>query len=210
MVGDGFPGGIARRINSQWLADLVLPAAALTMNVLIRRRWINLGLLGLAVGLAALTWFEPGMKPPEAVLPLLDRPPTRIERIEVLRPDRELLVFEQQEGRWRMTAPDSGWANPVLLNRVLEIATVHCPLQYSAAELDLPMLRLEPPQLRLRLDDREIRFGSTTPTDGLRYLQIGAIVHLCPDRWYPLLTSAAASFLAPAMESSPPPATQAK
>jgi hypothetical protein len=187
---------------------MVLSAAALIMNVLIRRRWINLGLLGLAGGLTALALFEPGREQPVVISPLLELSPARIEHIEVLRPDRETLAFERQEGRWWMTAPDSGWANPVLINRVLEIAAVRCSLQYPAAELDLPMLHLEPPRLRLRLDDREIHFGATAPTDGLRYLQVGAMVHLCPDRLYPLLTSAAASFLAPAIESPQSPATK--
>lgn len=40
------------------------------MNALMRRRWINLGLLSLAVGLAALTWFDPGRELP-VIPPLL-------------------------------------------------------------------------------------------------------------------------------------------
>lgn len=180
------------------------------MNTLMRRRWINLGLLGLAVGLAALVWPEPDRELP-VIPPLLGMVATDpIKRIEVLRADQEALAFEQQEGRWRMTAPHSGWANPVLIHRVLEVATVRCPLQYPATELDRPALHLEPPRLRLRLDDREIRFGATTPTDGLRYLQVGATVHLCPDRLYPLLTSAAAGFLTSAIEPLESPATKAE
>ncbi len=178
------------------------------MNVLMRRRWINLGLLGLVAGLTALALFEPGRKSPGVIAPLLELAPARIERIEVLRADQEALAFEQRDGRWRMTAPHSGWANPVLINRVLEVAAMRCPLQYPAAELDRPALYLEPPRLRLRLDNQEIRFGATTPTDDLRYLQVGATVHLCPDRLYPLLTSAAAGFLTSAIESPESPATK--
>ncbi len=180
------------------------------MNALMRRRWINLGLLSLAGGLAALALlFEPGQEQP-AIPPLLNMPVDRIERIEVLRPDRESLAFARQDGRWRMTAPNSGWANPVLIHRVLEVAAVHCPLQYAAAQLDLPALHLDPPRLRLRLNNQEIQFGAITPTEGLRYLRVGAMVHLCLDRLYPLLTSAAASFLAPAIESLEPPVTKAE
>ena len=171
------------------------------MNALIRRRWINLGLLGLASGLAALALLEPGRKQTGVISPLLELAPARIERIEVLRIDRETLIFVRRDSRWRMTAPDSGWANPVLIHRILEVATVRCSRQYPAAELDASALHLESPRVWLRLDDREIRFGATTPTDGLRYLQVGATVHLCPDRLYPLLTSAAAGFLTSAIES---------
>jgi hypothetical protein len=88
-----------------------------------------------------------------------------------------------------------------LLNQLLQEVGAPCPRQYSAAELDLKALSLDPPQLQLWFDDQEIRFGATVSTDGLRYLQTGARVHLCSDRLYRLLTSAAASFLAPPIES---------
>ena len=170
------------------------------MNALGRRHWLNTGLLGLAGGLAALALFEPGQERPTAVPPLLELAPARIERIVVERPGQETLAFEQRAGRWWMTAPATGPANPVLLNPILHLAEARCPLRYAAAGLDLKALRLDPPRLRLRLDSREIRFGATAPTDGQRYLHIDAAVHLCPDRLYPLLTSAAGGFLAPSIE----------
>lgn len=170
------------------------------MNALMRRRFFNLGLLILVGGLVALAWFEPGREHP-GVIPLwLKASPTRIEHIEAWRPDRETLAFVRRDGHWWMTAPSSGLANPILLNQLLQEVATHCPLQYPVAGLDLKALHLDPPQLRLRLDDQEIYFGATTPTDGLRYLQAGAIVYLCPDRLYRLLSSAAASFLAPPIE----------
>ncbi|MCB1776545.1 MAG: hypothetical protein KDI50_03825 [Candidatus Competibacteraceae bacterium] len=175
------------------------------MKAVERRRWINGGLLILAGGLAALALLDSGREPPPLLMKKSSAP---IVRITVTRPGQPTLVFARQEGRWRMITPDSGWANAVLINRVLEATTLRCPRQYPAADLDLPALRLDPSLLQLRLDDQEIHFGVTTPTDGLRYLQTGATVHLCPDPLYRLLTSAAASFLAPPLktiESSPAP-----
>ena len=99
-----------------------------------------------------------------------------------------------------MTAPDSGPANPVLIHPISQLAEARCAPSYPVADLDLPRLRLDPPRLRLWLNGQEIHFGDTAPTDGQRYLRVGATVHLCPDRWYPLLTSAAASFLAAPIE----------
>lgn len=171
-----------------------------------QRRWINLGLFGAVAGLAALALWEPEQKAP--VAPLLALAPEQIARIEVLRTEREALKFERQEGRWRMTAPHYGWANPVLINRVLEVAALRCPRRYPATELERSALRLDPPSLRLRLNDQEMAFGATAPVDGLRYLQVGATVHLCPDRLYPLLNSAAAGFLAPLLETSAAPLTK--
>ena len=178
------------------------------MNVLRRRYWINGGLLALAGGLAALAWFDPGQKSP-VISPLLPIPISQIEQITVVRPGQETLAFTRQDQRWRMTAPDSGWANPVLIQRVLGGATLRCPRQYPVAELDLPTLQLKPSRLQLRLNEWAIHFGGTTPAGGLRYLQVGATVHFCPDALYPLLTSAAAGFLAPVIEPFESSATKA-
>lgn len=167
----------------------------MNVNALGRRHWLNIGLLGLAGGLLVLVLFEPSRERLVESSPLLDLVPTRIERIVVERSDQEKLVFERRAGRWWMTAPTTGLANPVLLDPILRLAEARCPLRYAVGGLDPKVLWLDPPRLLLRLNDHEIRFGATAPTDGLRYLQIGATVHLCPDGLYPLLTSAAGSFL---------------
>lgn len=176
----------------------------MSVNALARRQWLNVGLLGLASGLAALALFELDRERSAEILPLLDLVPTRIERIVVERTGQETLAFERRVGRWWMTAPTTGLANPVLLDPILHLAEAHCPLRYTADELDLKASRLDSPRLRLRLNDREIRFGTTAPTDGQRYLQIGNTIHLCPDGLYPLLTSAAGSFLGKPLNTAAP------
>lgn len=176
------------------------------MDALTRRWGVNLGLLILAGGLATLALLESDGEHPTVIPPFLEIPSSQIEHIEVLHLDREMLAFTRRDGRWWMTAPGNGPANPVLLNQLLQEVTAHCPRQYPAAQLDLKALSLDPPQLRLRLNGQEIRFGAAAPIDGLRYLQAGVIVHLCPNRLYRLLTSAAASFLAPPIKSAESPA----
>lgn len=171
------------------------------MNALSRRRWLNLGLLGAVSGLATLTWLEPGWAP--VVSPLLNLVPAQIERIRVERRGQDTLAFERRGDQWRMTAPSAGLANQVLINPILQLAEAHCPVQYPAGAIDLKMLRLDPPPLRLWLNDREIGFGGSAPTDDRRYLHIADRVHLCPDHLYLLLTSSAAGFLAPVIEPLP-------
>ncbi|MFZ4792020.1 MAG: hypothetical protein ACOYMW_14200 [Candidatus Competibacteraceae bacterium] len=179
------------------------------MNALTRRHWLNLGLLGLVGGLATLVWFEPGRELPMEVPPLLELAPAQLKRIRVERPGQETLAFEQREEQWQMTAPGVGPANPVLINPILQLAVARCPVRYAAGEVDLKMLQLEPPRLRLWLNDREIRFGAAAPTDDRRYLLTASMVYLCPDRWYPLLSSSAAGFLVPIIESLKPNARSA-
>ena len=174
----------------------------MTVNALGRRHGINLGLLVVAGGLAALALLEPGREQAAAIPSLLELTPERIERIAVERPGQTALAFERRDGGWWMTAPEGGFASPVLIRPILQLAEARCAPSYAVAELNLSRLRLEPPRLRLWLNGREIHFGDSAPTDGQRYLRVGATVYLCPDRWYPLLTSAAASYLAAPIESS--------
>ena len=174
----------------------------MTVNVLTRRHGLNLGLLVLAGGLAALVLIEPGRERSATIPPLLELTAERIERIVVERPGQERLAFERREGQWWMTAPEQGPANPVLIRPILQLAEARCAPSYAVADLDLSRLRLDPPRLRLWLNGQEIHFGDTAPTDSQRCLRVGGTVHLCPDRWYPLLTSAAAGFLAAPIEPS--------
>ncbi len=170
------------------------------VNALAQRAWLNLGLLGLIGSLAALALLEPGRENLALTSPLLNLTPAQIERIVVERPRQETLAFERRADLWWMTAPDNGPANPILIHSILQLAEARCPLRYATAGLDLKPLGLDPPRLQLRLNDQNIYFGATAPTDGQRYLRVGATVSLCPDRFYPLLTSAAASFLASPIE----------
>ena len=172
------------------------------MNTLVRRRWLNFGLLGLVGGLVALVVIEPGRDRSVIIPPLLELTVERIERIAVERPGQERLAFERREGQWWMTEPDKGAANPVLIRPIPQLAEARCAPSYAVADLDLPRLWLDPPRLRLWLNGQEIHFGDTAPTDGQRYLRVGGTVHLCPDRWYPLLTSAAAGFRAVPIDPS--------
>jgi hypothetical protein len=128
------------------------------MNALRRRRWINIGLLLLAASLAGLAFLEPGKQAPAAPT-LLQIPADRIQRIAIVRRGGEILAFTRQAAGWRMVAPACGSANPILINRVLSIATLDCPRQYLAAELDLSGLKLKPPELRLQLNEQSIDFG---------------------------------------------------
>ena len=174
------------------------------MHPLTRRGGLNLGLLILSSGLAALVWFAPGGQDTATVPPLLNLAPAQVARLRVERFGQDTLMFERHGELWRMTASGTGSANPVLMNPILNLAEARCPLRYPVVAVNLHALQLDPPRLRLWLNDREIHFGNTAPTDGRRYLRLADQVYLCPDLIYPLLTSSAAGFLAPVIESPNP------
>lgn len=171
------------------------------MNALVRRQWLNIGMLGLAGGLLGVALFSSNLQIPSEVSVLMNLAPTQINRIIAARLNQEPLVFERRADNWWLISRVSGLANPVLLDPILRLPQARCPLSYAADGVNLATLQLDPPQLRLFLEDREVRFGTTAPTDGQRYLQIGQVVYLCPDTIYPLLTSAAESFIAPSIEN---------
>ncbi|MBL8251929.1 MAG: hypothetical protein JNK31_09695 [Candidatus Competibacter sp.] len=170
-------------------------------SALARRRWLNIGLLAAVAGLSALALLGPDPARISRPSPLPAFAPERIERIAVERPGQEALAFERREGRWWLTAPLLGPANPTLLEPLLRLGEMDCPLRYALSDVEPQALQLDPPNVRLHLGAREIRFGATAPTDGQRYVQIGETVYLCPDRLYPLLTSSAGGFIAPSIET---------
>ena len=165
-------------------------------RVLSRRHGLNAGLFLLVAGLAALAWFAPDQESPTVGTPLLSLTADQVDRIIIEQPDQTRLIFVRagSETAWQMQAPEPGRANPILMRALLELAEARCTAHSAVTGLDLAELHLQPPQLRLWLNDHELAFGSVAPVSGLRYVRSGATVALCPDDWMRLLTSAAASF----------------
>lgn len=166
------------------------------------RRRLNFLLLGAVSGLLVALWPDEVPAPP----PLLNIEPSAITFIEVFRAHQESLHFARLKDGWQMSAPQSGKANALLMQRILAVSALRCPRQYPAQQLELAALELDPPNLLLRLNAQEIGFGAVSTQDHLRYVQVGSIVALCPDSIYPLLTSAAASFLTATLEIPHTPA----
>ena len=160
------------------------------------RRRLNFLLLGAISGLLVALWRDEVPQPTA----LLNLAPDAINFIEVFRSDRESLHFARLQDGWQMSAPQAGPANALLIQRILEVSALRCPRHYPASQLDLAALELDPAPVLLRLNSAEIRFGAASATAGLRYVQVGSNVALCPDSVYPLLTSAAASFLTTTLE----------
>ncbi len=178
------------------------------MDALAQRQWCNLGLLVLVILLTAIIIMEPFQKtPPATTLPLLPLNPNEVKQIRIERPQQSTLAFERRNHRWQMSRPEHGRANPILIDAILRLGEIHCPLHYAVTELNLEKLHLKPPGLQLWINQKRVLFSAITSIDGQRYLQVGKTVYLCPDVFYPLLTSAASSFLAPPPEPAGPPAT---
>ncbi len=146
--------------------------------------------------LLAIVILKPSETPPVTATHLLDISSESINQIRLVRPGKKELSFQRQNEHWMMLTPKQVEANAPLLQRLSLIADAHCPLCYSSMELDLTRLGLEPPRLRLILNNRVLSFGDTESLNQNRYIRVDDSVYLCGDLYYPLLTGPAAGFMA--------------
>jgi hypothetical protein len=144
------------------------------------------GLLGLIYGLAG----------PEAPLESLPAPsPDAIERIRIQPAGEVAMVLQRRADEWSLVEPVNGPANTKLVAEVLRFGFIRCDRAYPAAKLELSRLQLDPPRLRLWLNEQVFLFGDVDELDRRRYVQAGDRVHLCSDRLFPLLTAGWGAFL---------------
>ena len=160
-----------------------------------RRSVLNLALLGLVAGLAALVYWEPGVERPAAAPKLTALSPADVTTI-VIRPQRgEEIRFERDQGAWMMRAPIATYANEFRIDALLGIAQADSHAQFDAGALDPAKFHLEPPATTLRLNDVELAFGDTEPLDHRRYVRVGKLVHLIDDDYYYRLQAGTPAFV---------------
>jgi hypothetical protein len=148
------------------------------------RNALNLMLLGLAAGLAALVYWEPGIERPAGPPKLTTLSPADVTRL-VIRPQRGAEIrLDKEQGAWMMRAPIAAYANEFRIDALLGIAQADSHAQFDAAALDLAKFRLDSPATVLRLNDVELAFGDSEPLDNRRYVRNGATVHLINEDYY--------------------------
>jgi hypothetical protein len=147
-----------------------------------RSRWlVNLFLLVLAVGLAALIQLtEHGETQAGRLTPL---EPDTIEQVRLERADADPIILRRSETGWQMTSPYPVTADPAQLHRLLPIAAAANQRSIPIAGVDLTELGLDPPLVRLWLDDVLLEIGGTEPIAALRYVRVGDLIHLIDDRF---------------------------
>ena len=111
--------------------------------------------------------------------------------------------FEKVDGRWRMLEPRVGAADPAAIANLLAIANAPVRYRHAAGEIDPARVGLVPPQATLRLDATVLAFGGTDAIHGDRYVALGDVVALVPDRFSVRLFATAESELADAAAVDP-------
>jgi hypothetical protein len=161
---------------------------------ILRRRWlVNLLLMLVVTVLALLVLQENRREARAGRLTALEA--AAVEHIERLRRGQSTLVLVRAEGRWRLREPFDAVADPRPVERLLGLVAAKSVRVLPLETVEPARLGLADPDVRLRLNGLELRFGDTEPIDGRRYVQIGDLVHLIEDRFLPQLLAPATTFL---------------
>lgn len=145
---------------------------------------LNIVLLIVALLLAALAYFRPGLEPPAGAQPLTALTPAQIGRVAIRRPGREQIVLERHDDGWRLSAPLSARANSFRLDTLLQVAQTQVHGGFAVQGRDLAEYHLQEPAAELQLDDVTITFGDTEPLNRYRYVRIADRVSLISDPYY--------------------------
>lgn len=159
------------------------------------KRWLTiLILLFLVVGLAAwVYWLERSPKPESPPL-VANFTPDAVHHIVIER-QTDRMEFERQGDSWYMTQPFNALADAYHIQQLLALPNQTSQTRYAAAELDLGRFELNPPQVIVRLENTEFRFGGQNPLNFQRYLQVGEVVHMTDDTLFHQLTAPATTWV---------------
>lgn len=140
------------------------------------RTVLNLVLVLVVMALAALLYFQPGLK--EEVSPLLTRlDPAQVKELHLSNEQGELLLRREGEG-WRLQQPLVIAANTFRVEQLLRWLSYSSVQSYDATGLDLARFGLEQPEAVLVADGVEFRFGALDPLNHRRYLLLDGKIHL--------------------------------
>ncbi len=158
------------------------------------RGLLNLALVAVAIGLAALIWYRPGLEHEAAPPPITTIDPGQVASIDLTRTAAEPLVFHRQAGHWVIDGTPAIPADDFQVNTVLALLQARGIRRYQAATMDLNGLGLDPPQASVHFDATQINIGTTEAIEGLRYVKLGATVYLIEDRYQHLLNAGLGNF----------------
>lgn len=141
-------------------------------------------LLGVAalVALAVWQWQRDAAAAPGA---LTDLDPAAITRLTLTLQSGQPEHYARREGHWWRTDGTPARADDGRLEELTEIAAAPVASWRPLSDFDPARIGLSRPMTTLVLDDRTLRFGETSTTGPLRYVQVGERVALVSVRYTP-------------------------
>ncbi len=161
-----------------------------------KRIWVNIGLVFFIILLSAVLLLTEDEAEP--TLPqIADIDPKDINKIEVLRKDRENLIFHKQGAIWQMRSPHQFRVNNARINAMLRLLKSESHGQLNPTAVDLARFNLADPSITIKFNDYVFQFGNTDAIDQRRYVMFADVIYLTNDFLYKQLTTNAAFFADP-------------
>ncbi|MCW9057443.1 MAG: DUF4340 domain-containing protein [Gammaproteobacteria bacterium] len=146
------------------------------------RTLLNLGLLLALALLVLLVIFEPGREPDTGPSPLTALGIADIHRIQLARGEETPRLLYREGEHWYLDGNPPLEAETAQVRQLLRLAREPAQRRYAATNLDLARIGLGPDAHRVIFNDEvELRFGTTDPLDGLRYVQRDGEISLVRD-----------------------------
>ena len=143
------------------------------------RSKLNLALVLLVAGLAALAYFKPGSKSSTVEQAPALFPAGQTTDIRIARGSEPAYELKRAKDGWQLVAPLALRADDYLLQDLLsEIGSAHSARRYPAAGAEMGKYGLDKPALKLRVNGVEADFGGTEPLQNDRYVKDGDNVDL--------------------------------
>lgn len=147
---------------------------------------VNLLLVLLLTGLALYALLRP-KEPSDPGIKLTQLKRDDISRISLERRGSPTIQLEKREGRWRITAPLQTRAEPIQVDRLTDITMATA--KHKLPPGDLPRYELDPPQVKLTLNDDTFAFGRINDVTNEQYVaNAGALYLVAPFYGYGMPT----------------------
>lgn len=136
---------------------------------------VNLVLVLLLTGLALYALLRPREQPDPGIrLTQLKR--DEINRITLERRGSPTIQVQKSDGGWRISAPLQARADPIQVERLADIATATA--RHKLPPADPGRYRLDPPQIKLTLNDQVFAFGGVNDVTNEQYVATAGAVYL--------------------------------
>ncbi|MCW8983301.1 MAG: DUF4340 domain-containing protein [Gammaproteobacteria bacterium] len=154
-----------------------------------KRSTINLLLLGAVIALLMITLYEPGVESRPESIKLLSLSADEVNEITINnRLQKSVLLKWDSQKNWQMVEPLQVRANHHKVESVLKILQQEPTNRFALRRDKLASYGLDNPQVELILNgEQRLTFGSQTPLNTYRYLQLGDEVLTIKDSaFYPI------------------------
>ncbi len=136
---------------------------------------VNLLLVLLLTGLVLYAFFGPKEQPDPGIR-LTQMKRDDITRITVERRGSPIIQLEKRDGGWRISAPLQTRADPIQVERLADITTATAKHKLPPGDPD--RYQLDPPQVRLTLNDQAFAFGRINDVTNEQYVATAGAIYL--------------------------------